>query len=464
MKSNFRLLAVIIALTMCLGMFLAACGDSTTPTTSNPPASTAPSADNSKVADVAPSNVTNLNLWSFTVEVPDFATAFIAKKNPSYTITPTVIATDNGGYTSALDAALAAGGADAPDIFTGEGAFMKKYAEGSYSIPLKDLGIDVDAESKAAGIAQYTIDAAKDANGNYKGLAFQGTGGAFIYRRSIAKQYLGSDDPAVVHEAIKDWDAFTATARKLKADSAGKVVMVSGAGDIWHPMENSRSGQWVQDGKLVLDDNIMKYFEICKTFKSEGLWNDTTDWTEGWYADFGGTNPAQAFGFFGPCWLLRYVMLDRVGGTAAGEGTYGDWAVCEPTVPFYWGGTWLMGNKDTKAKAEVADFIRFVCLEVDGNMAEFVKAGDTVASTVILNAADGSTTLTGQLCGGQNIFEVFGPACAEVDIRTMGPYDETINSIFREEVSAYAEGSKDLDTAIADFKTGVAEVIDVKVD
>ena len=157
---------------------------------------------------------------------------------------------------------------------------MKKYAQSDVSLPLKDLGIDVVGRAKESGIAQYTLDSASDANGQVKGLCYQATGGVFIYRSSIAKEYLGSDDPATVYASIKDWDTYIATARMLKEKSGGKVVMVSGSGDIWHPMENSRSGQWVQNGKLVVDENILNYFEICKTFKTEGLWNETTDWQE----------------------------------------------------------------------------------------------------------------------------------------------------------------------------------------
>ena len=121
-----------------------------------------------------------------------------------------------------------------------------------------------------------------------------------------------------------------------------------------------------------------------------------------------------------------------------------------------------MANKDTQAKKEVADIISFVGLDLDGMMAEWVKTGDTVASPVIMEQNPEAGKL--EICGGQNVFDVFVPANQKVDVSMMGPYDETINTIFREEVAAYAEGSKDLDTAIADFKSGVANVIDVQVD
>ena len=37
-----------------------------------------------------------------------------------------------------------------------------------------------------------------------------------IYRRDIAKEVFGSDDPAEVQKKVADWDTFKATAEELK--------------------------------------------------------------------------------------------------------------------------------------------------------------------------------------------------------------------------------------------------------
>ena len=46
-----------------------------------------------------------------------------------------------------------------------------------------------------------------------------------------------------------------------------------------------------------------------------------------------------------------------------GEGTYGDWAVCEPPVGFFWGGTWVLGNKETKVPKSVGDILEWITLD-----------------------------------------------------------------------------------------------------
>ena len=85
-------------------------------------------------------------------------------------------------------------------------------------LPYKDLGIDVDKLLKEAEIAPYTVDIGTNPDGELVGLGYQATGGAFIYRRSIAKDVWGTDDPAVIKDKIgPGWDKFFEAAAELKA-------------------------------------------------------------------------------------------------------------------------------------------------------------------------------------------------------------------------------------------------------
>ena len=38
-----------------------------------------------------------------------------------------------------------------------------------------------------------------------------------VYKRQAAKEVLGTDDPDEVQKSVSDWDAFNATAEKMKA-------------------------------------------------------------------------------------------------------------------------------------------------------------------------------------------------------------------------------------------------------
>ena len=416
-----------------------------------------------------------INLWSFTDEIPGMVDKFL-EANPDfgYTVNTTIIATTDGAYQPALDAALAAGGADAPDMYAAEAAFILKYSQGDaaqYACPYKDLGIDVDAELKAADIAQYTVDIGTNPDGDLVALGYQATGGAFIYRRSIAKDVFGTDDPAEIGAKIgggsNSWDQFFAAAEELKAKGYG---IVSGDGDLWHAVENSSDKGWIVDGSLYIDPKRESFFDLSKQLKDGKLHNDTQDWSDAWFADMKDEGPQGIFGFFGPAWLINYTLAPNCGGEAVGEGTYGDWAVCEPPIGFFWGGTWVLANKDSSKKEAVGKIIDWITLDCTEDGLQYKWANgtlngeggtkDCVASGTVMAMSDGSL----DFLGGQNMFDIFVPANQYANGKNLTQYDETINSYWRDQVREYTSGNKDKETAIADFKTNVGDNLDVTVE
>ncbi|WP_081671861.1 ABC transporter substrate-binding protein [Paenibacillus antibioticophila] len=465
MKSMKRVLAGISAILMMTSV-LAACGGNSN-NASSPNSTPAPSTNN---AAETPSNTSGekvtINLWSFTDEIPNMTTKYLeVHPEANVEFKTTIIATTDGAYQPALDQALAAGGKDAPDIYAAEAAFVLKYTQGDasdYAANYADLSLD-DQKVKDAGIAQYSVDiGSKD--GQLKALGYQATGGAFIYRRSIAKDVFGTDDPATVKSEVgPGWDKFYAAAAKLKAKGYG---IVSGDGDIWHAIENSSEKGWIVDGKLHIDPKREEFLDLSKKLKDNGYHNDTQDWTEAWYADMSGSGAQPIFGFFGPAWLINYVMNGQV------KDTDGDWAVTESPTGFFWGGTWLLAHKDvTKDEAKkqaVADFINWVTLDSSETGLQYFWANgtmkdgeqgtkDSVASSVVMSNSNGEVPLL----GGQNMFDVFVPANANASGKNLTQYDETINRLWRDQVREYTAGNKSRDDAIATFKQQVKDQLDI---
>ncbi len=417
-----------------------------------------------------------INLWAFTDEVPGMVEKYM-EMNPDfaakYKVETTIIATTDGAYQPALDSALAAGGKDAPDMYCAEAAFVLKYTQGdaaSYAAPYKDLGIDIDKEIADSKIAQYSVDLGTNPNGDVVGLGYQATGGAFIYRRSIAKEVFGSDDPKTVADAIgggsQNWDKFFEAAEDLKAKGYG---IISGDGDLWHAVENSSDKGWIVDGKLTIDSKREAFLDLSKQLKDNGYHNDTQDWQDAWFADMKGGGDKGVLGFFGPAWLINYTLGDNCGGKAVGEGTYGDWGVCEPPVGFFWGGTWLMANKDSSKKEAVGKILEWITLDSSETGLQYMWANgtygeggtkDSVASGTVMAKSDGAI----EFLGGQNMFDVFIPANDYANGKNLTQYDEKINSLWRDQVRQYTSGQKSREDAIKDFKSNVADNLDVTVD
>jgi len=469
-----KLISSLMCFCMAAGVMVG-CSDggqtTAAPETSGDATTAAPETSGDETTAAASGEKTPLNLYVFTDEVQKMVERFLSEHpewSDKYELKTTVTATDGGAYQQKLDAALAAGGEDAPDIYAAESAFVKKYTAGDmgqYAATYEDLGIaDLDKKISDAKLANYTVEIGKNADGKVVGLAYQSTGGVYIYRRSIAKDVFGSDDPeAVAKEIGPGWDKFFEAAKKCKDKG---VAIVSGDGDIWHAIENGSDKGWIVDGKLNIDAKREKFFDYSKQLKDNKYHNDTQDWTEDWYADMSdagkdaGKQPV--LGFFGPAWLINYV----IGTHPDPNPTKGDWAITTSTEPFFWGGTWILANKDTTKKDVIAAIIEWITLDTSETGLQYLWASgayntsgtkDTVASEVVMDKADGTV----EFLGGQNMFDYFKPANAAADPSKLTQYDETINGIWRDAVRQYTGGEAKKDEAIATFKTNVKEQLDL---
>ena len=109
----------------------------------------------------------------------------------NWIITPS----DNGAYQQKLDEALlnqaTAADDEKVDMFLAEADYIQKYVDSDYTQDITAMGV-----TDFSNAYKYTVQAATDANGVVKGVSFQCCPSALIYRRSIAKDVLGTDDPA----------------------------------------------------------------------------------------------------------------------------------------------------------------------------------------------------------------------------------------------------------------------------
>ena len=457
-----RTLAILLAIMMLFSF--AACA--------NKPAETP--ADDTPTEPAAPEK-TVINLYSFTDEVPGMVEKYIENNNlgDSIELNTTIIATTDGAYQPALDQALAAGEVD---MYAAESAFVLKYTQGDaadFAAAYDDLGINTSAEISAAKIAPYTVDiGTRPSDGKVVGLGYQATGSCFIYRDDLAQEIWGEEvanNPDAVAEKIGagsgNWDQF-----KVAADEAKKagIAIVSGDGDLWHPIENSSSSAWIVDGKFNIRPEREAFIDLSKEFFDNGWTNKTTDWTDAWYADMAGTGEQPVLGFFGPAWLINYVMAGNAGDTA------GQWRVCAPPVGFLWGGTWVLAGQgalaDDAKKEFVAGVIDWITLDATKDGLQYAWANgtlngeggtkDTVASNTVMDISDGTL----DFLGGQDMFKPFQTANDAANGRVLTQYDETINGYWRGYVRQYVAGEITRDEAIAGLKQDVADNLAVDVD
>ncbi|MCL2223334.1 MAG: carbohydrate ABC transporter substrate-binding protein [Defluviitaleaceae bacterium] len=403
---------------------------------------------------------TVINLWSFTDELPNMVARY-KELNPEfaerYLVVPTVVATDGGQYQLALDMALQNGDVD---FFAAEAAFVVRYTQGDmsqFAMPLSELGIEnLMGRIAEAQIAPYIVELGTR-QGEVVGLAFQHTGGAVIYRRSLAEQVWGTDDPDYVRTRIgPGWDRFFEAAAEMDAEG---IAMVSGAGDIWQAVRNT-GGPWIVNNRINIHPDRMAFFDYAYMLYQNGWMNDAAAWQGAWFADMQGVGERPVFAFLGPAWLINHVMVGNVGDT------YGDWAIAVPPVGFNWGGTWVIpaAQMNPDASEGVRELLEWILLDTSDTGLQHHWAGgtlfpgnetkDAVASGVVMAGADGTV----DILGGQDMFDIFIPAGAYADGTLFTQHDEQINLWFIDDaVMHYARGDMTREEALDAFMLLVYE-------
>jgi len=459
--------AISFVFLLVISTALSGCSEKTKSTLNN--STVTPKTQKNSEVTKAP-EVKTIKVWSYAAELPNTLKKF-KELHPDfgYDIEAKDLSNAESSYQVLLDEALAAGGAEAPDIYGVDSSFAIKYTQGDayqYASDYKDLGIDVDKLLKETSIAQYVIDMGTNPDGKLVGLGYQSTGGAFIYRRSIAKDVWGTEDPSKIKAIIgPGWDKFFSAAAVLKAKGYG---ICSAINDIWQPVFNSADQGWVVDGKLVIDSKREQFIDLAMKLKKNGYTNNTQPWTDGWFNDMKDGGKKKIFGFFGPAWLINYVMIAHSGGEKVGKGTYGDWAVCEPSINFFQAGSLVLANKNTKPKTAVGEIIKWLTLDSSETGLQYLWANDklglgakdSVSSSTVMKKSDGKM----DFLGGQNLFDVYIPATQNTNGKNLTKYDESINTYWVDEVKEYVNGKKSREKAIADFKQQVKDNLDIDIE
>jgi len=379
-----------------------------------------------------------LVIWSFTDEVKNL--------NDYYKITHPGVEVEYTQYPSDrfqtyLDLVLATG-QGAPDIIALESAFVRKYVESGLLLDITDI-----YNANKSKLLTYPVEIGTY-NGKVYAMSWQASPGAMFYRRSLAKKYLGTDDPKVVQTYFSDFNKFLETAKLLKDKSNDSCVVISALGDLRYPFLYTRKNPWIVNGKRVVDPAMEQYLDIGKVLHDNHLEGGVTQWSEKWFEGMRGKiRDAQGkyvdvFSYFLPTWGLHYVLKTNAPSTS------GDWAIIQGPSSYRWGGTWIGAYRGTKNVAAVKEYIRFITTD-DALLEAWAKdTGDLVSNVNVINKIKNS--YKEPYLGGQNHYAEFAEMAKGINGKLDQASDEAIEAIFDEAAAAYWSGEKTKDKAMTD--------------
>jgi len=470
MRTLKMLIVSMVALVMLVS--LAACGAPAEQPSDSAPAesesSSAPVEEPSEeVSEEAPADTgTVLNIHCWNTEFQDRFVKFFEEAGlvpEGVTVNFVITPNEDNAYQNALDQALlnqeSAAADEKVDIFLIEADYASKYVDTPYTLDVvNEVGL---TDADLANQYQYTNDIASDSNGVLKGVTWQATPGLFAYRRSIAKDVLGTDVPEEVQAFLSDWAKFDETAASM-SDKGYK--MVSGFDDTYRTFSNNVSAPWVDaDGVIQIDPNIMKWVDQTKDYTDKGYNEKTILWDEAWAA---GQGPgSKVFGYFMPPWGFDFVLMGNSletpesegGKMEVGNGIYGDWGACEGPAGYYWGGTWICAAAGTDNLNLVKDVMYTMTCDAETLKAVTYEYNDFCNNSIAMEEIANDSAYGSEFLGGQNHIAKFASAAPNIDMSNISPYDQGCNEEMQTAMHDYFNGVVTKDEALENFYTAVIE-------
>lgn len=474
MKKFNRVLALLLVLIMALS--LCACGKSSSsaPSTGDDTQTDAPSTGDDatdepstgddEVDTSGEGKVINIYCWNDEFSIR-FNNIYPKVKETSSDGTVTTLEdgtevhfiinpNQDGVYQQKLDEALlnqaSAAADDKIDIFLAETDYINKYsaADAGAAMALSDLGIDPDTDM--ADQFSFTRVVASDENGVQRGTTWQCCPGVLVYRRDIAKDVWGTDDPEEIGQKTKDWDTFKASAAELKEKGYYALACYH---DSFRLYSNNTSNPWVEPGSdtVNVDKKITDWIADAKEWKDAGYYDPTVkgQWNGEWFTAM--SSSSKVFAFLFPAWGIDTQVKPNWDGEA------GSWAVTTPPLGYNWGGTFLCAAEGTDNPTLVKDIILQMTANKDNLLAISKKYQDFTNTVSGMKEAAEDDSFASDFLGGQNPFKYFTPSAETIVMAALSPYDQGCVEECQSAFGDYFEGKVDYDKAKANYEKALLE-------
>lgn len=355
-----------------------------------------------------------------------------------------IIPTEN--YRETLQPILESG-EGAPDVFTGEIVYMQQWLDSNY---WEDLSADpYNVDEWSDDYVDYVWDLGKDSDGNVRAISWQVTPGGIYYRRSIAQEVLGTDDPQEVGEMMSTMEGLMDVGAQMN-DAGYALFPDEGSISKFTAAFGSNPEPWFDEETMELNMNEQRlsYFDYAKELRDNQYTALAPAWSPAWYQSFNGPIPynlgwdeledaegestIEVFGVALPTWALDAVFKQESNEQA------GDWAVTNGPTHYFEGGTWLGVYEGSENKELAFEFVKMMTHDEEFLTEWAEETGDVLSYYPVTDTI--KETMSDDFLGGQNQYEFFLQEADSIDASTVTPYDQQLNSLFGTQVGQYVEG------------------------
>ncbi len=416
-----KILAISVAFIMLLSLLAGCAGtndaatDTTEPNTENTTESDTGDAAAEDSADgEEPSGKLSILTWSES-ECQIYAESF-NKVYPDIEVE--IILADNGDVYSKL-VSLASSGGEMPDL-----AYVEMNTRGQH------LALDVWEDLSQA---PYNFDgsaledslqaAIRDENGRVCIVEQNYNPAGMLYRRSLAKEYLGTDDMDEIMAMIPDWDAFCEVGAQIYEQSGGTVRALAGLDEInW--MIDSQYTDEIYDAEshtLYLTKYFTYMFDIMTKLRDNNCVGKVNRWSTDWNASY--SNGTVVFWQYAP-WSGTSAVKPNA------EELSGDFSVIRaPGGAYYLGGTGIGMLAGGENKENAWLFLQH-CLLSDTGVEEALGQMEMLTPMKDYYVNHPDATSEDEFFAGQDVNRfLLEEVAPEMSVRAPSAYDGSIKTV-----------------------------------
>ncbi len=404
------------------------------------------------------SNGEKLVVWTLASDLKQFAERYTEQTG---TEVETVVI-EPGDYPTKVQTALM-GGETEPDIIVGEPQMLEDFYDNGFFADLDELG----AKDYEGQIVDYVWKVGQDADGVQRAISYQITPAGIYYRRDIATEVFGTDDPEEIGKYFADYGTILDTANTLK--DAGYRIFASDSEINYF----SGDSAWVVDGALNVSQARLDYMDLVISLYQDDLTAYANQWSTPWYQAMSGEVPiltaeiqnyeddsvnvwdaesfeeatadlekTTVFAFGLPSWGVL-TMRDNVGETS------GKWGVCQGPAYGFGGGTYIGISSLSERKELAWDFIKFCTLnEETADWWIETSEGDTVS---LISALDKHKDDENAVYGGEKLYSFWLEQAEGIDYSKVTKYDKVIGDAWGQAIGAIKTGQATKEEALNTF-------------
>lgn len=268
-------------------------------------------------------------------------------------ITVNFVNIPSGDIMKKLQVSLASGG-DLPDMFMIERGFRGQLVN-------MDILDNLEADPYKLNrnlIFDYDIPQNSDANGKVVAVPIDMSIAGLAYKRELAKQYFGTDDPNELQLLLPNWDQFIAKGKEVVEKSGGKVFMFPSLGEAWQIIAG-QNPEPNATGNIINVNKLSTSFVSITKLRDAGIIDKLDQSSPADNASY-----AQNNHIFYPAaiWSPHYQIEPN-----DKNGNNGRWGLMVPPGGGYiWGGSSYGILKKAKNKEQAWKFIQWAQLSQEG--------------------------------------------------------------------------------------------------